>query len=67
LGTPKKSKVKLDFYQLSSNEYQWSENLYRAVIDKGPSHLKGSQTVGSRFSYTFPPYSITCVEMTPAP
>jgi hypothetical protein len=66
LGAAFKSKVKLNFYQLSSNEYQWSENLYQAVINKGPSHLKGSQIVGNRFSYTFPPYSITCVELTPA-
>ncbi len=66
LGTTGKAKSKLDFYQLSSNEYQWSENLYRAVIDKGPSHLKASAAVGSRFSYTFPPYSITCVEVSAA-
>ena len=66
LGASAKGKSKLDFYQLSSNEYQWSENLYRAVINKGPSHLKASATVGSRFSYTFPPYSITCVEVSAA-
>ncbi len=66
LGGSAKSKSKLDFYQLSSNEYQWSENLYRAVIDKGPSRLKASATVGNRFAYKFPPYSITCIEITPA-
>jgi hypothetical protein len=50
---------------LSSKEYQWSENLYKAVIDAGPSHLKGSKPVKGHFEYTFPPYSIICVEMTP--
>ena len=66
LGNSLKGKEKLDFYQLSSKEYQWSENLYSAVINKGPSHLRGSVAVKNRFQYTFPPYSITCVELTPA-
>jgi len=66
LGGGAKAKNKLDFYQLSPNEYQWSENLYRAVIDKGPAHLKASGMVGSRFAYTFPPYSITCIQVDPA-
>ncbi len=67
LGSPLKNKYVLDFYELSSKEYQWSENLYRAVINSGPAHLKGSKVVKGRFEYTFPPYSITCIEMTPAP
>jgi len=66
LGSPLKNKYALDFYELSSKEYQWSENLYRAVINSGPAHLKGSKVVKGRFQYTFPPYSITCIEMTPA-
>ena len=66
LGSPLKGRSKLDFYQLSSKEYQWSENLYQAVINKGPVHLSASQVVRSRFEYTFPPYSITCVEIRPA-
>lgn len=61
-----KTVYKTDFYELSSREYQWSENLYRPVINSGPSHLKGGKAVKSRFVYTFPPYSITCIEMTPA-
>lgn len=65
LGKAFKGKSKLDFYELSSKEYQWSENLYRAVINSGPTHLRMTQTVKNRFGYTFPPYSITCVEMTP--
>jgi len=40
--------------------------LYRAVINSGPAHLKAAKAVGNRFEYTFPPYSITCFEMTPA-
>jgi alpha-L-arabinofuranosidase len=64
LGKTVKGTSKLDLYRLSSKEYQWSENLYRAVINTGPSHLKISQTVNNRFEYTFPPFSITCVEMT---
>ncbi len=66
LGGGLKGKSKLDFYQLSSKEYQWSENLYRAVINSGPSHFKGAKAVGNRFEYTFPAYSITCVEISPA-
>ena len=66
LGGGLKGKVKLDIYELSSKEYQWSENLYRAVINSGPAHLKAAKAVGNRFEYTFPPYSITCFEMTPA-
>jgi|GEM_PF-705708 len=66
LGPKEKGKKKLDFYQLGPNEFQWSENLYKAVINSGPSHLKGSSKVGSHFSATFPPYSVTCIEMTPA-
>ncbi len=58
-------KSALNIYQLSSKEYQWSENLYRAVINTGPSHLKTGKAVQSRFEYIFPPYSITCMEMTP--
>lgn len=65
LGSSLKGKFKPDFYELSSKEYQWSENLYRAVIDLGPAHLKVSRPVKSRFEYTFPPYSITCVELQP--
>ncbi len=65
LGAAQKKASKLDFYQLSSKEYQWSENLYRAVINSGPSHLKGSTATKGRFEYSFPPYSITCVEVTP--
>lgn len=61
-----KTTFKTDIYQLSSKEYQWSENLYRAVIDSGPSHLRGGKPMKSRFEYTFPPYSITCIEMTPS-
>lgn len=61
-----KIRFKTDFYELSSKEYQWSENLYRAVINSGPSHLKGGRVVKNRFEYTFPPYSITCIEMTPS-
>ncbi len=66
MGKSVKGKMKLDFYRLSSKEYQWSENLYRAVINTGPSHLKGNLAVGSHFEASFPPYSITCIEMTPA-
>jgi alpha-L-arabinofuranosidase len=66
LGSNEQGKSKLDFYRLSPSEFQWSENLYRAVINSGPSHLMGSTTVKSRFSATFPPYSVTCIEMTPA-
>ncbi|MGH7739423.1 MAG: sugar-binding protein [bacterium] len=66
LGEKLKGKHKLDFYQLSANEYQWSENLYRAVIDKGPTHLKASKLVENRFAYTFPPFSITCIEVSDA-
>ncbi len=65
LGPSFKGRFKLDVYQFSSKEYQWSENLYRAVINSGPSHLKCSQVVKNRFEYTFPPFSITCIEMTP--
>jgi hypothetical protein len=67
LGTGVTGKSKLDIYREGPNEYQWSENLYRAVINSGPSHLEGSQPVGSRFSMSFPPYSVTCIELTPAP
>jgi hypothetical protein len=66
LGKSVKGKFKIDFYELSPNEYQWSENLYRAVINSGPSHLKGGKAVGNRFEYTFPPYSVTCIELTPS-
>lgn len=66
LGATLKGRVKLDIHQLSPKEYQWSENLYRAVINSGPSHLKSPQAVGSRFEYAFPPYSITCIELIPA-
>jgi hypothetical protein len=66
LGTALKGKARLDFYELSSKEYQWSENLYRAVINSGPGHFKGAKPVGNRFEYTFPPYSLTCIEITPA-
>ena len=58
-------KHKLDFYTLSENEYMWSENLYRAVINKKPTHTVGSVTVGNRFQYTFPPYSVTCIKISP--
>jgi hypothetical protein len=67
LGDKVRGKFKLDIHQLSSKEYQWSENLYRAVINKGPARLKGSVPVGNRFQYIFPPYSITCMELVPAP
>jgi hypothetical protein len=60
-----KARFKTDIYELSSKEYQWSENLYRTVINSGPSHLKSGKAVKSRFEYTFPPYSITCIVMTP--
>ncbi len=66
LGAGQKGKSKLDFYRISPNEFQWSETLYRAVINSGPSHLTGSTPVGNRFSATFPPYSVTCIEITPA-
>lgn len=63
LGSVSKKGYRLDFYQLSSKEYQWSENLYRAVINSGPAHLKATRTVKGHFEYSFPPYSITCVEL----
>ena len=65
LGSKVAGQLKLDFFELSSKEYQWSENLYRAVVNTGPAHLTCPTTVGNRFEYTFPPYSITCIEMTP--
>jgi alpha-L-arabinofuranosidase len=66
LGSSVKGKFNLHFYELSPKEYQWSENLYRAVINSGPAHFKSPRPVGNRFEYTFPPYSVTCIEMTPA-
>jgi hypothetical protein len=58
----KKGKVKYNIYQLGPNEYQWSENLYKAMINSGPTHLTATGTK-SGFTATFPPYSVTCVEM----
>jgi hypothetical protein len=64
LGADRTIASNVDFYQLSSKEYQWSETLYKPVIDSGPSHFAGSQPIKNGFQYTFPPYSITCVDLT---
>jgi hypothetical protein len=56
----------LEIYSLGPNQYQWSENLFRAVVNKGPVHQKAGKPVTGPFPYSFKPYTITCFKFTPA-
>ena len=55
----------LELYKWGATEYQWSENLYRAVVNKGPQSQKSNTSVTGSFHYKFQPYSITCFKLTP--
>jgi alpha-L-arabinofuranosidase len=48
-------------YQLSKKEYVWSKDLYRPIVNSGPSEI--AVNGGSSFTYSFPPYSVTCMEL----
>jgi hypothetical protein len=55
----------LELYSFGPKQYQWSENLYRAVVNSGPTYQKAGKTVTGGFNYTFQPYTITCIKLTP--
>lgn len=58
-------KHQVERYTVGPGQYRWSENLYKAVLNTGPKHVKTAQAVGSRFEALFPPYSITVLVLTP--
>ena len=56
----------LELYTFGPKQYQWAENLYRAVLNNGPVYQKAGKSVSGSFIYTFQPYTITCLKLTPA-
>jgi hypothetical protein len=48
-------------YQFSKKEYVWSKDLYKAIVNDGPSEI--SINGGKNFKYTFPPFSVTLLEL----
>ena len=49
-------------WTFSSKEYEWSKALYRPIINSGPTMSTVANT-GKEFSYEFPPYSITVIQL----
>ena len=47
-------------YQLSNKEYVWSKELYRPIVNSGPSKLDVNLDNGI---YNFPPYSVTILQV----
>ncbi len=60
-------KYQLELYSFGPQQYQWSENLYRAVVNAGPVYQKAGKPIQNAFNYKFKPYTITCFKLTPAP
>jgi hypothetical protein len=56
----------LELYTFGPKQYQWAENLYRAVLNSGPVYQKAGKPVSGSFVYTFQPYTITAIKLTPA-
>jgi len=48
-------------YQFSKKEYVWSKDLYKAIVNDGPSEINING--GKNFKYTFPPFSVTLLEL----
>jgi len=48
-------------YQLSDKEFVWSKDLYRPIVNSGPSEINVNG--GTNFKYSFPPYSIPVIEL----
>jgi hypothetical protein len=47
-------------WQLSDKEYVWSKELYRPIINSGPTEIKADLSSGT---YDFPPYSVTVLQV----
>jgi alpha-L-arabinofuranosidase len=47
-------------WQLSDKEYVWSKELYRPIVNLGPSMINATLTNGT---YDFPPYSVTVLQV----
>lgn len=47
-------------WQLSDKEYVWSKELYRPIVNSGPTELAVTLTNGT---YNFPPYSVTVLQV----
>jgi hypothetical protein len=56
----------LDLYTFGPKQYQWAENLYRAVLNSGPIHQAAKAPVTGTIKYTFQPYTITAFKLTQA-
>ncbi len=56
----------LELYSFGPQQYQWSENLYRAVVNKAPVKQTAGKPISGSFNYTFQPYTITAFKLTPA-
>jgi len=46
--------------QLSDKEYVWSKELYRPIVNSGPSRFEVNLKDGA---YEFPPYSVTIIQL----
>ena len=47
-------------YQLSEKEYVWSKELYRPIVNSGPTEINADLSNGT---YDFPPYSVTLLQV----
>ena len=47
-------------WQLSDKEYVWSKELYRPIVNSGPTMINVNLTNGV---YDFPPYSVTVLQI----